>query len=259
MNSDYGAPIRPLEPRPKAIIVGASSGIGEALARRLASEGYVLALLARREDRLRDICDEINMSGVGLSRAYTHDVLDTENIPSVYRKVMSELGGLDLFVYAAGITFPSDQNVYDSGNDALVLRVNLIGAIVWLNLVGERFMQAREGHIVGLGSVAGCRGRRGMPAYAASKAGLHTYLEGLRNRIACYGVTVTTVLAGQVNTEMLKNAEKVRGPISVERAAELVWRAIRRRRQTVYIPAWWSLVCLVIRHIPSFIFRRLNI
>ena len=70
---------------------------------------------------------------------------------------------------------------------------------------------------------------------------------------------MTTVVPGQVETDMLKNADKVRGPISAESAAELIWRAIRRRRQTVYIPARWALIGLAIRHLPSFVFRRLNI
>jgi short-subunit dehydrogenase len=112
---------------------------------------------------------------------------------------------------------------------------------------------------VGIGSIAGDRGRRGMPAYTASKAGLHTYLEGMRNRLWREGVTVTTIKLGQVETDMLKNADRKRRPISADHAAELIWRAIEQRKQTVYVPSWWQWIGLAVQHLPSFIFRRLNI
>jgi short-subunit dehydrogenase len=98
-----------------------------------------------------------------------------------------------------------------------------------------------------------------MPAYTASKAGLHTYLEGMRNRLWHAGVCVTTIKLGQVDTDMLKNADRRRNPITAERAAELIWQAIERRKQTVYVPRWWALVGFVVQHLPSFIFRRLSI
>ena len=125
--------------------------------------------------------------------------------------------------------------------------------------MAERFRQDHAGHIVGIGSIAGDRGRRGMPAYTASKAGLHTYLEGMRNRLWREGVTVTTIKLGQVETDMLKNADRKRNPIAADRAAELIWRAIEKRKQTVYVPSWWRLIGLAIQHLPSLIFRRLPI
>ena len=259
MKSPNVSPVRPLEPRQKAIVLGASSGIGEAIARRLAREGYDVALLARRGDRLQVICDEINESGFGMARAYVHDVLMTDQIQGLYRRITSELGGLDLFVYAAGVMFPVSDNLHEPDHDTLVLQVNLIGAVLWLSLVSERFLHAGTGHIVGIGSVAGYRGRRGAPAYAASKAGLHTYLEGLRNRIAHDSVSVTTVVVGQVATEMLKNTDRILRPISILEAAELIWRGIDGRRQTVFVPAWWAPIALIVRHLPSFVLRRLNI
>jgi short-subunit dehydrogenase len=72
-------------------------------------------------------------------------------------------------------------------------------------------------------------------------------------------VTVTTIKLGQVETDMLKNADRKRHPISSDRAADLIWRAIEKRQQTVYVPSWWRLVGLAIQHLPSFIFRHLNV
>jgi short-subunit dehydrogenase len=250
---------RPLGPQPKAIIVGASSGIGAALARRLARQGYTLALLGRRLELLQQLCDELNAQGQVRARAYRHDVLNTREVPALLQTITAELGGLDLFIYNSGIMFPSNPETYSAEQDLLVLQVNSLGAIAWLDPVAQRFARAGAGQIVGIGSIAGDRGRPGAPAYNASKAALHTYLEGLRNRVSRYGVTVTTIKPGQIATDMLKNAGRVRSPIPVDRAADLIWRAIRSHQQMAYIPARWGLISLVIRHLPSFIFRRLNL
>jgi short-subunit dehydrogenase len=242
-----------------ALIVGASSGVGAALARRLAREGYALGLVARRVDRLQVTCDEITSGYYIRAFAYQHDVINVAEIPVLLDRTISDLGDLDLFVYCAGVLFPNDPATFNADQDQLMLHINLVGAAAWINPVAQRFQQKHAGHIVGIGSIAGDRGRRGMPAYTASKAGLHTYLEGMRNRLWCDGVAVTTIKLGQVETDMLKNADRKRRPISADRAAELIWRAIEQRKQTVYVPSWWRWIGLAVQHLPSVIFRRLNI
>ncbi len=242
-----------------AIIIGASSGVGAALARRLSREGYTLALVARRLDRLEALAAELNHAGCVGPFAYQHDVVNSAEVPALLDQIVSDLGRLDLLIYCAGVLFPNDPTAYDTAHDQLVLQVNLVGAAAWINPVAQRFQQQHAGHIVGIGSIAGDRGRRGMPAYTASKAGLHTYLEGMRNRLWHDGVRVTTIKLGQVDTDMLKNADRRRNPITPERAADLIWRAIEKRQQTVYVPWWWALIGLTVRHLPSFIFRRLSL
>jgi len=242
-----------------ALIVGASSGVGAALAQRLARESYALGLAARRIDRLQALCDELKHTHGTRTFAYQHDVINTHEVPALLEKADSDLGGLDLFIYCAGVLFPNDPTAYHTDDDQFILQVNLLGAAAWINPVAQHFHHKHAGHIVGIGSIAGDRGRRGMPAYTASKAGLHTYLEGMRNRLWRDGVTVTTVKLGQVETDMLKNADRKRRPISADRAAELIWRAIERRKQTVYVPSWWRWIGLAVQHLPSIVFRRLNI
>jgi short-subunit dehydrogenase len=249
----------PLQPRGHAIIVGASSGIGAALARKLAAEGYNLALLARRENLLKELCGEIN-SSMGETRAiyFVHDVSEPSGVPELLQKVISELGGLDLFIYNTGISIPSGMKHFEFEKDLYVTQVNYIGALAWLNPVAGLFHHLQAGHIVGISSVAGERGRVGNPSYNASKAALTSYLESLRNRLTRRGVHVLTVKPGYVRTEMSAAVKNPLFAIPVEQAAADIYKAIQKRKQEIYTAPIWRLVMLVIRNIPSVIFRRLS-
>jgi len=261
--SNYPKPVAatPLNPRRRGIIVGASDGIGAALARRFAREGYLLALLARSQDKLHAVCSEINQASNELrARGYIHDVTEYEKVPDLLRTIIADLGGLDLIVFVAGVNFPPGGiDKYNFENDRQMIEVNLIGAIAWLNPVAEMFQSAKAGQIVGISSVAGDRGRVGNPGYNTSKAGLATYLEALRNRLTRHGVNVLTVKPGFVQTEMLKAAQ---GPtpftIQPEKAVEDIWNALQKRKQLIYTPALWRWIMLAIQHTPSFIFRKLS-
>jgi short-subunit dehydrogenase len=249
----------PLKPRRRAIIIGASSGIGAALARRLAAEGYTIALLARREELLRSLCAEIN-SAAGEIRAvpYVHDVTNFAEVPDLLQKIISDLGGLDLFIYNTGISIPSGMKHFEFEKDRHVTEVNYLGALAWLNPVASLFYNLQAGQIVGISSVAGERGRVGNPSYNASKAALTCYLESLRNRLTRRGVHVLTVKPGYVRTEMAAAVKNPLFEIPVERAADDICKAIRKRKQEIYTAPIWRLVMLVIRNIPSLIFRRLS-
>jgi short-subunit dehydrogenase len=244
---------------PRALIVGASSGMGAALARLLAREGYALALVARRKNLLTTLSAEINKSSGSIrALAYVHDVHAFDEVPALLRRIVAELGGLDLVIYASGVNFPPGLQSYNFEGDRQMLEVNLVGAVAWLNPVAEMFQAAGAGHIVGISSVAGDRGRVGNPGYNASKAGFTSYLESLRNRLTRHGVHVLTVKAGFVKTDMLKAAQKVMFPITAEQAADDIYGAIRRRQQQIYTPWFWTWIMLVVRNIPSFVFRRMS-
>jgi short-subunit dehydrogenase len=261
--SNYPRPAAatPLNPRRRGIIIGASDGIGAALARRLAQEGYMLALLARSGDKLDGLCNEINQAyGEQRAQAFIHDVAEYETVPGLLRRIVANLGGLDLVVFVAGVNYPPGGiDKYNFENDRHMIEVNLIGAMAWLSPVAEMFQSAKAGQIVGIGSVAGDRGRVGNPGYNTSKAGLATYLEALRNRLTRHGVNVLTVKPGFVQTEMLKAAQGATPfTIPVEKAVEDIWRAMKKRRQVVYTASIWRWIMLAIQHTPSFIFRRLS-
>lgn len=251
----------PLHPRRTAIVVGASSGIGAALTRKLAAEGYIVAAVARRADLLESLCAEINAAHAEpRALPYAHDVTCYDSTPAMLQKIVQDLGGLDLFIYNAGVQQHVKVDEFDFKKDRAMLETNLLGALAWLNPVAAMFHHLQAGHIVGISSVAGDRGRVGAPAYNASKAAFSTYLESLRNRLTRRGVTVTTIKPGFVETDILRSAPKKNffWLIQPDQAAKGIWRAIKSRKQTAYVPAQWGLLMLIIRHIPSFIFRRLS-
>ena len=240
----------------RAIIVGASSGIGEALARALAADGCRVALVARREERLRALAQSLSADAGAL--VYVHDVSDTEAVPVLFETITHDLGGLDLIIYAAGIMPAVGPEEYDAGKDSQTIAVNLTGAVAWLNEAARRFEKAKAGTIVGISSVAGDRGRRGNPVYGATKAALNAYLESLRNRIERRGAIVVTIKPGPVDTPMTQGL-KMPGMISPERAAAEILLAAKEKVRVAYVPAKWKPIMAVIRAIPAPVFKYLNI
>jgi short-subunit dehydrogenase len=249
----------PLLKFPRAVVVGASSGIGAALARYLAGEGHRVALLARSEKKLKALADQINVEcGETRAIAYAHDVTDLDEVPTAFQRVLKDLGGLDVLVYCAGVSIPVALDEFNLDKDRQMVETNLIGAIAWLGRAAALFQRHGSGQLVGISSVAGDRGRVLNPTYNSSKAGMDAYLEGLRNRLTRHGVQVLTVKPGFVNTEQLKGSPRTFGVISTEQAAAGIWKAMRSGKQLVYIPWYWRWIMLVVRLIPSFVFRRLS-
>jgi NAD(P)-dependent dehydrogenase (short-subunit alcohol dehydrogenase family) len=243
----------------RAIVVGASSGIGAAIAVELGREGAAVALLGRRTAELAAVAQAVEAAG-GRAFAYPHDVTDYDSVPGLLERIEGELGGLDLVVYAAGVMPEVVEGEYDFGKDRQMIEVNLLGAMAWFDLAAARFEARRAGTLVGISSIAGERGRRGMPGYTTSKAALTVYLEALRNRVARYGVNVVTAKPGFVDTAMTRGKKGLFWVVSPQAAAARTLALARRGSgASGFVPARWGLVALVVRSIPSFLFRRLNI
>ncbi len=241
------------------IVVGASSGIGAALARRLCLEGRKVALLARRPAELKAISTSIDDAlGTKSAFPYAHDAADLESAESLFARIEAELGEVDELHYVAGVMPEVAIDEFDLGKDVAQVQVNALGCIAWCNAAARRFLSRKRGCIVGVSSVAQDRGRCGRPGYNASKAAMDTFLEGLRNRLWRHGVQVTTIRPGFVETPMTRGLV-LKGSISADRAAGLILRARDRRRSIVYVPGKWRLIMFVIRNIPSVVFRRLSI
>jgi short-subunit dehydrogenase len=240
-----------------ALVVGASSGIGKAIAEELLRSNVSVAMVARRLEPMEEI--ERNAPEGVEAFAYAHDVKNYDATPELFQEIAEDLGGLDLIVYASGVMPDVDEHEFNFTKDREILEVNSVAAFAWLDEAAKRFERTKQGTIVGISSIAGDRGRRGSPAYCTSKAALTTYLESLRNRLSRSGVHVVTVKPGPIDTPMTKGKANLPGMVSAERAAHEILIAAKKNKHNAYIPFRWAIVAFVIKRIPSFIFRHLPI
>ena len=241
-------------PTGRAIVVGASSGIGAALVRQLSANGHKVAALARRADRLEELAGACH--GEVLVRV--HDVNDTGAVPALFEELVRELDGLDLIIFAAGIMPAVAADEYDTEKDLSMLAANVGGCIAWCNEAARLFGTQRSGTICGISSIAGVRGRKGQPVYGTTKAAMDHYLDALRARLAEGGAHVCTIRPGFVDTEMTADLG-LKGAISAQAAARQILRAVRRRADVRYVPLKWWAVAQVIKAIPGKLFKRMSI
>jgi NAD(P)-dependent dehydrogenase (short-subunit alcohol dehydrogenase family) len=244
-------------PGENCIVVGASSGIGAAIARRLAADGCKIALLARRKDRLVQLASEIDRAaGRQLAFPYEHDVGDLGSVDPLFAKIEDEIGDVAAVYYVAGVMPEVGMTEFDTAKDVSQFQTNTLGSVAWCNAAARRFRPRRRGFIVGISSVAGDRGRAKRPGYCASKAGQDAHLEALRNRLWDKGIQVTTIRPGFVDTEMTAGLG-LKGAIAPATAAAAIVRAARRNKGVVYVPFKWRIIMTAIKVMPSFLFKRL--
>lgn len=239
----------------KAIVFGASTGIGAELVRQLASSGVQVIAVARRQALL----DQLASGFPDLVIPVSIDLSANCDASQVLAEWCDRIGGCDLYVYCAGIMPRVGKDEFPTHLDAESIDVNFTSAIRWLNAVALRCQALKSGTIVGISSVAGDRGRRGGPVYAATKAGLTVYLEALRNRLAIKGVRVVTIKPGPVSTPMTDGLNKLPLMISAEKAASLILEHARKGTSVAYVPGIWKLLMAIIRSIPQPVFQRLDI
>jgi short-subunit dehydrogenase len=254
---------------PVAVVIGASTGIGAALGRKLVEKGFLVALVARRAEKLALLAAELNerfpaRAIAPVARAYPHDVRDFDSIAELLDRIrhdMGESGGeLSVVVYAAGTMPPGERGHWTFEEERSTLETNLMGAMAWLEASADVLGRIGRGTIVGISSVAGDRGRKGNSAYMASKAGLSTYLESLRYRLHGTGVRVVTVKPGYVATPMTADMKLPRPlVISADEAAASIVRLCLGGGTVAYVPGYWRLVMLVIKSLPAAVLVRLPI
>jgi len=243
----------------RAIVTGGASGLGLAVGEAVIAAGGKVALLDVNEDAGRAAAARLGPN----ASFHKADVTSESAVDAAVAEAMATLGFANLAVSCAGVGWPKrlvgKEGPMPGDFFRKVIEINLIGAMAWLNPVAEMFQSAQAGQIVGIGSVAGDRGRVGNPGYNTSKAALATYLEALRNRLTRHGVNVLTIKAGFIKTEMLKAAQGgTPFAITPEKAAEDILKAMKKRRQVIYTASIWRWIMLAIQHTPSFIFRKLS-
>lgn len=236
---------------PKAIIIGASSGIGRALARRLAREGYELGLAARRLPLLVELQQEIGPA----ARVKQMDVSDPEQAMRLLAELIDQMGGVDLVIVNAGVGRVNPE--LDWQAEKQTIDVNVRGFTAMVNVAMRHFLQQGRGHLVGISSVAALRGNRLAPAYGASKAFISHYLEGMRCKTIQLGlpITVTDIQPGWVDTALAQGATLF-WVASPEVAADQIFAAIRRKKRHAYVTRRWRLIAWLLKVAPDWAFCR---
>lgn len=180
-----------------AVITGASSGIGEATARALVADGYRVALLARRLDRIRALAEEFGEGAIAIEA----DVTDRASIVDAAQRVQTELGGVDVLVNNAGVMLLGPFSAELSDDYRRMIETNLLGAITTTEVFLDQLVADGGGDLVNLSSVAGRTARPGNAVYAATKWGMNGWAESLRQQLQP-GVRVIVIEPGAVATEL---------------------------------------------------------
>lgn len=244
----------------KILIIGATSAIAEAVARKYAQRSDALFLVARNADRLQTIAADLGVRGAARAATATLDVTDFSAHAAIIEAAERELGGLDVALIAHGTL--SDQADCEKSVDALrrEFDINALSTMSLLTTLANTFESRKRGTLAVISSVAGDRGRQSNYAYGAAKAAVTAFLSGLRQRLAKSNVDVLTIKPGFVDTPMTAAiANKGALWAKPEQIAEGIVRAIDKRRNVVYLPWFWWGIMQIIRHIPEFVFKKLKL
>jgi len=243
----------------KAVVVGATRGMGRALARELAARGDALWLLGRDAAELAASARDLEARGA--AGTVGHGFLDLAQ-PAGFAEALDAadrgLGGMDLLVVTGGLLGRQDELAADPARLEHLLHVNFTGTAVLCQMAAGRLAARGGGTICAFSSVAGDRARRSNYAYGASKAGLSAFLEGLGHAYADRGVAVVCVKPGFVKTGMTAGLPVPPFAGEPEAVAKRVLRAMARERPVVYAPPIWRAIMLVVRSLPRALMRRLR-
>jgi len=260
---------------PVSVILGASSGVGQAVARRLAAEGHQLILCARDSDKLDAVAKDVHVRGLsqnselevrgdsehtGLVNAVQTHVVDFDDIEQ-HQALVDSIAHADNFWFFYG-TLP-DQSACEQNwqSAASALHTNFTSVASLLTRLATTLEARAHGSLVVVTSVAGDRGRKSNYVYGTAKGALSLFCQGLRNRLAGAGVQVLTVKPGFIDTPMTAAIEKKPAALwaSTEQVANDMVKAQKAGKDVIYTRWFWRYILLIIQHIPERIFKKLSL
>ena len=225
------------------MITGASSGIGKGLAMTIAARGGRLALIARREDALNEIVNEIRAAN-GTAIAVAADVRDAEALRQAADKIRAELGPIDVLIANAGVGVTDHANNLDPHKVSEVMNTNVLGAVNSVAAVLPEMVERKSGHLVAIASLAGYRGLAKSAAYCASKAALSSFFESLRIDLRHTGVTVSIIYPGFIKTPLTSGRQaKMPYLMELDDGVKKIVSAIEKGKKSYAFP--WQLATIV--------------
>jgi len=236
----------------KAIVIGATSGIGKRLAMLLADNGYKVGITGRRTELLENLRSENSDSYI----INAFDVTDTKVAVEKLEELTVELGGLNLLIYCSGTG--DINNKLDFEIEKRTIDTNVVGFTSIADWAFNYFEKQKFGHFVAISSIGGLRGSRQAPAYNASKAYQINYLEGLRHKAARLNeqIIITDIRPGFVDTAMAKG-EGLYWVMPVEKVVRQIYKAIIRKKKVVYVTKRWRIIALILKLIPKPVYSKL--
>ncbi|MDJ1006961.1 MAG: SDR family NAD(P)-dependent oxidoreductase [Paracoccaceae bacterium] len=240
------------------IILGATSSMARAFTRAVAARGDGVLLAGRDLDDIAASTADASARGAPLAEAMAFDARDPETFAPIIDRARALDGPVSVAVFVGSMP---PQEAIDA-DPALVdgtITDSYTGPARFLQAIAPLIEERGAGTVVGVGSVAGDRGRIGNYVYGSAKAGFHTYLAGLRNRLGRSGAHVVTVKPGFVDTAMTWGIEGMFLVAHPDKVAADILTAVKRKRNVIYTPFFWLAIMTIIRHIPEPIFKKLSV
>ena len=239
------------------IILGATSSMARAFANAVADQGASVILAGRDMEDLKRSATDLSVRGVE-AVAMKFDARDSATFGPIIARAEKMEGVINAAVFVGSMP---PQDAIDENPDLIegVIKDSHTGPATFLSMLAPIIEARGAGTVVGVGSVAGDRGRIGNYVYGSAKAGFATYLSGLRNRLTRAGGHVVTVKPGFVDTAMTWSIEGMFLVASPEAVAKDILKAVEKQKNVIYSPFFWRYIMLIIRHIPEFIFKKMSI
>ena len=240
------------------LILGSNSDVGQAAAYRFAKEGYAIVLASRNtDDYQKKLASDIAIRHNVTTSLVFFDALKTEEHFQFYQS-LPEKPAIVISVF--GYLGNHEKALTDFSEASLIFNSNFIGNVSILGIIANEMEKLKNGTIICLSSVAGERGRKSNYFYGSAKAALTAFLSGLRGRLFASNVQVITIIPGFIKTKMVDGLTTPK-PVtaSPEKVANAIWKAYTGKKNVVYVLPIWRLIMFVIKNIPEFIFKKMNL
>ena len=239
------------------LIIGAGSDIAKAAAREYARNGHDIYLAARNTNAIEDFSKDVAIRSGRNVRCLHLDILDYNSHQSFYDNLEEKPEGV---ISAVGYLGDQQLAQNDFSEAQTIINTNYTGVTSLLNIIANDFEQRKNGFIIGISSVAGDRGRKSNYIYGSAKAGFTAYLSGLRNRLHASNVQVLTVKPGFVDTQMTRGMDLPKKlTAQPETVAKEIYRAHKKGKNIIYTKGIWKWIMLIIKNIPEFQFKKMDI